>query len=220
VNASMSPSTPLPCSTVNTTLSSVEDPLMAECAQTLCALNRGTPVAPITTSRFPSTLEFPSPSTYSQKEPKFLGNVAGPQTNSSWSHSRSKRSRLLSETSSNADLSDFELKSAEPICPPSPMSVVSRVQSVSPSLSCLPCPIESDQTIPAKRLRLKSHACPTCQKTFDRPSTLRLHLNSHTGNKPFCCAHTGCQAAFSVSSNRNRHEKTCRFPRPTTEPSL
>lgn len=221
VHASMSPVSPM-SKVENNNFNFNNDAQMAECAQTLCALNRApVAVAPIFPSRRPSSIEFPSPSSYSQKEPKFLPFLAGPQTNRAWSHSRSKRFRVSSDTSSVADLSCFELKSAEPSidhCPPSPMSVVSRVHSVSPSLGSLPSPVSSltsDQTPHSKRMRLKSHACPTCQKTFDRPSTLRLHLNSHTGNKPFCCAHSGCQAAFSVSSNRNRHEKTCRYPKPS-----
>ncbi|KZV79551.1 hypothetical protein EXIGLDRAFT_846432 [Exidia glandulosa HHB12029] len=29
-----------------------------------------------------------------------------------------------------------------------------------------------------------SHTCPVCGRRFDRPSTMRIHLNSHTGDKP------------------------------------
>jgi hypothetical protein len=27
----------------------------------------------------------------------------------------------------------------------------------------------------------KKHVCPTCAKRFNRPSSLRIHVNTHTG---------------------------------------
>ncbi|GAA5959637.1 hypothetical protein JCM21900_002142 [Sporobolomyces salmonicolor] len=49
------------------------------------------------------------------------------------------------------------------------------------------------------------YACPHCPKRFARPSSLRIHTFSHTGEKPFTCPL--CDRAFSVQSNLRRHLK-------------
>ena len=53
------------------------------------------------------------------------------------------------------------------------------------------------------------YVCNTCNKAFSRPSSLRIHSHSHTGEKPFKCPHIGCGKAFSVRSNMKRHERGC-----------
>ncbi|QIX01164.1 hypothetical protein AMS68_006681 [Peltaster fructicola] len=53
------------------------------------------------------------------------------------------------------------------------------------------------------------YICQTCNKAFSRPSSLKIHSHSHTGEKPFKCPHAGCGKAFSVKSNMKRHEKGC-----------
>ncbi|KAL7343358.1 Utp14 protein-domain-containing protein [Rhodotorula toruloides] len=49
------------------------------------------------------------------------------------------------------------------------------------------------------------YGCPHCPKRFARPSSLRIHMHSHTGEKPFTCPL--CDRAFSVQSNLRRHLK-------------
>ncbi|GAA6063639.1 hypothetical protein JCM10212_002600 [Sporobolomyces blumeae] len=49
------------------------------------------------------------------------------------------------------------------------------------------------------------YGCPHCTKRFARPSSLRIHTFSHTGEKPFTCPQ--CERAFSVQSNLRRHLK-------------
>ncbi|KAL2150327.1 hypothetical protein VTH82DRAFT_8003 [Thermothelomyces myriococcoides] len=53
------------------------------------------------------------------------------------------------------------------------------------------------------------YICQTCHKAFSRPSSLRIHSHSHTGEKPFKCPFPGCGKAFSVRSNMKRHERGC-----------
>ncbi|KAK9453123.1 hypothetical protein V1511DRAFT_513068 [Dipodascopsis uninucleata] len=56
---------------------------------------------------------------------------------------------------------------------------------------------------------LDRYVCPVCSRAFSRPSSLRIHSHSHTGEKPFVCSHAGCGKAFSVRSNMKRHERGC-----------
>lgn len=53
------------------------------------------------------------------------------------------------------------------------------------------------------------YVCSRCNKAFSRPSSLRIHTHSHTGEKPFICPHKNCGKAFSVRSNMKRHERGC-----------
>ena len=60
------------------------------------------------------------------------------------------------------------------------------------------------------------YICSTCNKAFSRPSSLRIHSHSHTGEKPYKCPQTGCGKAFSVRSNMKRHERGCHASTSTT----
>ncbi|ORX44271.1 hypothetical protein DM01DRAFT_1258936, partial [Hesseltinella vesiculosa] len=51
----------------------------------------------------------------------------------------------------------------------------------------------------------RKYPCPQCTKTFSRPSSLRTHIFSHTGEKPYGCPFEGCGRRFSVQSNMRRH---------------
>ncbi|KAF9134412.1 hypothetical protein BGW39_007164 [Mortierella sp. 14UC] len=55
------------------------------------------------------------------------------------------------------------------------------------------------------------YQCQYCTKRFSRPSSLRIHTYSHTGERPFKCSEEGCGRQFSVQSNMRRHLRVHRM---------
>ncbi|KAJ4466250.1 hypothetical protein J3R30DRAFT_3311197 [Lentinula aciculospora] len=54
-------------------------------------------------------------------------------------------------------------------------------------------------------IQTKKHVCHECSKRFSRPSSLRIHANTHSGVTPFLCPYPDCGRRFNVSSNMRRH---------------
>ncbi|KAH9830011.1 uncharacterized protein C8Q71DRAFT_679184, partial [Rhodofomes roseus] len=47
---------------------------------------------------------------------------------------------------------------------------------------------------------------PRCNKRFNRPSSLNICVNTHTGAKAFVCSYPGCnRTSFNVNSNMCRY---------------
>ncbi|KAI6046028.1 hypothetical protein EDC04DRAFT_1864761 [Pisolithus marmoratus] len=74
--------------------------------------------------------------------------------------------------------------------------------------------LETSSNSPTSSVSTMKYECVYCGKGFTRPSSLKIHLNSHTGEKPFGCTFEGCGRSFSVLSNMRRHARV------HVEPSL
>nr|GAT60419.1 predicted protein [Mycena chlorophos] len=77
--------------------------------------------------------------------------------------------------------------------------------------------MEVVETFKRTRKRAKSkdapkHTCTICAGSFNRPSSLATHMNTHTGAAPFCCPLPGCDRRFNVESNMRRHTRTWHAP--------
>jgi uncharacterized Zn-finger protein len=93
--------------------------------------------------------------------------------------------------------------------PSSPSSTISENESPGSEASSQG-DLSPDESLPSITADKQSdsgrrHACPHCAKRFNRPSSLAIHVNTHTGDKPFRCPFPNCGREFNVNSNMRRH---------------
>ncbi|XP_048810907.1 zinc finger and BTB domain-containing protein 38 [Lagopus muta] len=80
-----------------------------------------------------------------------------------------------------------------------------------PSLHCELCEGDQNSTTETQEhvhwhvSTPKPYICELCQKQFQSPSTLKMHMRCHTGEKPFTCK--TCGKCFSVPGNLQKHER-------------
>jgi hypothetical protein len=55
--------------------------------------------------------------------------------------------------------------------------------------------------------KAKTHPCSWkgCKKSFPKPSALKRHFRTHTGERPFACTWEGCVQSFAEMGNLKRH---------------
>ncbi|KAI8090019.1 uncharacterized protein BX664DRAFT_386412 [Halteromyces radiatus] len=102
---------------------------------------------------------------------------------------------------------DNVISSTTPVPTPSLSSTSSSSNTMTPTETPIKYTTGSHTTVNGmdlpRDLATGRYLCPYCQKAFSRPSSLRIHTYSHTGEKPFEC--TECPRKFSVQSNMRRH---------------
>lgn len=52
---------------------------------------------------------------------------------------------------------------------------------------------------------MKKNVCSVCEKDFATPSSLAVHVRTHSGDKPFAC--TVCTKKFIDKGSLKKHSK-------------
>lgn len=79
------------------------------------------------------------------------------------------------------------------------------------SESSMTRPVASQAMLDANQRRRRheaTHRCDECGQTFTAVFSLKRHMQSHTGVRPFVCNIPGCNQAFFNQSDCKRHERS------------
>lgn len=72
-------------------------------------------------------------------------------------------------------------------------------------------PVASQAMLDANQRRRRheaTHVCDECGQTFTAVFSLKRHMQSHSGVRPFACSIPGCSQAFFNQSDCRRHERS------------
>lgn len=101
---------------------------------------------------------------------------------------------------------------------PPQQSLLEPPRGLSSTVGLTPSPAPSRVDTHVQRISTRRrYMCEICNKTFSRPSTVRIHGRSHSGEQPFHCQQPKCDRAFSVRSNMRHHERACTGQRPARQ---
>ena len=58
-----------------------------------------------------------------------------------------------------------------------------------------------------RHTKLRPYKCHFCENSFARSSTLKIHLHTHQGEKPYKCNFPNCSKSFTEKGNMKTHYK-------------